>query len=137
VRGGYLGHSESYWREDEQIFWAKGGELRGESPQRIAFLRRVIEEAPGGVLEPVGLDYDAPSAGVAGEYYLVFLGAGHQPASRQYRLPPGRRYRVDVIDTWNMTIETLPNTVEGECTIALPARELLALRLVAVDENRD
>ena len=135
VRGGYLGHSESYWRSDERIFWAKGGELRGESPPRIAFLRALIEEAPGGVLEPVDLDYDAPGAGVVGEYYLVYLGGGHQPRSRHYRLPPGRRYRVDVIDTWNMTMESLPGTVEDECTIELPAREFMALRLVAVDQD--
>ena len=53
TRGGYAGHGETYYRDDEQIWWAKGGELTGDSPARIAFLRRVIEESPGGVLDPV------------------------------------------------------------------------------------
>jgi hypothetical protein len=132
LRGGYLGHGETYWREDEQIWWAKGGALVGESPARIAFLREIVAAAPGGVLEPVPLDYEAPSAGVAGEYYLVYVGGGRQPRSRSLRLPPGRVYRVEVIDTWNMTIETLPGTVAGTCTVPLPGREFMALRLTAV-----
>lgn len=48
------------------------------------------------------------------------------------RLPEGRRYTVDVLDTWGMTIERLPETVEGSATIPLPARQFMALRFIAV-----
>jgi hypothetical protein len=48
-------------------------------------------------------------------------------------LPPGSAYRVEVIDTWDMTIESRPGTVQGECTVPLPGREFMAIRLTAVD----
>jgi Domain of unknown function (DUF5605) len=135
LRGGYLSHGETYRREDEQIWWANGGELVGESPARVAFLRGVIATAPGGMLEPVSLDYDVPSAGVAGDYYLIYVGGGRQPRSHVLRLPPGRAYRVEVIDTWNMTIQAVPGTFEGTCTVPLPGLEFIALRLTAVDDG--
>ena len=38
--------------EKDVVFWAKGGKLRGQSPERIAFLKSVIESLPG-PLEPM------------------------------------------------------------------------------------
>jgi tetrahydromethanopterin S-methyltransferase subunit B len=38
--------------ENEVLWWAKGSILKGESPKRIAFLRKLVEELPGS-LEPV------------------------------------------------------------------------------------
>jgi len=45
--GAYCTHGETFLSEDEVIWWAKGGELKGESSQRIAFLRSIIESVPG------------------------------------------------------------------------------------------
>jgi hypothetical protein len=132
LRGGYVGHGETYHREDEQIWWAKGGELTGESPARIGFLRKVIEEAPGGFLEPISSNQGFPIAGRPGEYYLEFYGFG-QPLFRDLTLPPGRAYRADVIDTWNMTIDPLPGTYAGACRVPLPGHDFIALRMTAVD----
>lgn len=53
VRGGYVGHGETYYNEKEVLWWSKGGELTGTSPERIAFLRRIIEQSPGGILNPL------------------------------------------------------------------------------------
>lgn len=52
--GGYCTHGETFHREDEVLWWAKGGTLHGQSPARIAFLRSVLESLPGGGLEYVG-----------------------------------------------------------------------------------
>lgn len=134
LRGGYVGHSEAYYREDEQIWWAKGGELIGESPARIGFLRRIIEEAPGGVLEPISSQQGFPVAGIPNEYYLEYYGF-RQPIFRNVLLPPGRSYRLDVIDTWNMTVETLPGKYAGEFRIELPGREFIALRMTVIDSD--
>ncbi|MBL7493345.1 DUF5605 domain-containing protein [Frankia sp. AgB1.9] len=131
VRGGYVGHGETYYRDDEQIWWAKGGLLTGESPARIQFLRRIIEEAPGGVLEPLARG-DAPQAGIAGEFYLTYFGF-NRPYFYDATLPAGKEYRVDVIDTWNMTIDPLPATYRDRVRVDLPSREYLAVRVVAVD----
>ena len=39
TRGGYAGHGECYAHPEDLIWWAKGGDLRGESWKRIGFLR--------------------------------------------------------------------------------------------------
>lgn len=46
-RGGYCTHGETFHREDEVLWWAKGGKLYGESAPRIAFLRELLESLPG------------------------------------------------------------------------------------------
>ncbi|GLQ54308.1 DUF5060 domain-containing protein [Devosia nitrariae] len=53
VNGGYVTHGETYYNEDETLWWAKGGRLTGESVQRIAYLKRILEEAPDEGLDPV------------------------------------------------------------------------------------
>ena len=47
VLGGYCTHGEVFENEEEVLWWAKGGTLKGESPARIAFLRSIVEELPG------------------------------------------------------------------------------------------
>ena len=46
-RGGFCTHGETFHREDEVLWWAKGGKLYGESAPRIAFLRELLESLPG------------------------------------------------------------------------------------------
>ena len=47
--GAYCTHGETFLDENEVLWWAKGGVLKGESPERIAFLRKITEELPGPV----------------------------------------------------------------------------------------
>ncbi|MGL5928087.1 MAG: DUF5605 domain-containing protein [Dermatophilaceae bacterium] len=131
VRGGYVGHGETYYRDDEVIWWAKGGELSGSSPPRLEFLRRVIGEVPGGVIEPLPSEWDAPWAGVAGEHLLVYFGV-NRPRFRRFTLPDNTPFEVDVVDTWNLTVDTLPGTYSGSFVIPLPGRQYIAVRLRAV-----
>lgn len=49
--GGYITHGETFYREDEVLWWAKGGKLYGESPARFAFLKDIQYEIVG--LTPV------------------------------------------------------------------------------------
>jgi hypothetical protein len=131
LRGGYVGHGETYFAEDEEIFWAKGGTLRGTSPERIAFLARITAESPTGVLDPLPSEWDAPWGGVDGEYTIIYFGF-NRPRSRTVSLPPGQRVHVDVLDTWNTTVERLPGTFGGTFTVPLPARQYMALRMTRV-----
>ncbi|MGI6106344.1 MAG: DUF5605 domain-containing protein [Lachnospiraceae bacterium] len=56
VQGGYCTHGETFYPgEDEIVWWAKGGKLRGESPMRIAFLRKIVDRLPG-PLDPIVRD---------------------------------------------------------------------------------
>ena len=45
--GAYCTHGETFLSEDDILWWARGGRLKGESPKRIAFLREVMEGLPG------------------------------------------------------------------------------------------
>jgi hypothetical protein len=134
MAGGYATHGETYYREDDVLFWAKGGELHGESPARIAFLRSIIENSPTGRLEPLPSDFDAAHAGVEGRYQLIYFGGG-QPAFRGVRVPAGMRAHIDVIDTWNMTITTLPGEHVGDVRVDLPGRPYVAVRLRSVADT--
>ncbi|MCM3784580.1 DUF5605 domain-containing protein [Neobacillus mesonae] len=129
VRGGYVGHGETYMHPDEILWWAKGGELHGTSPERIAFLRRVMEEGPSEGLNPLQFEWDLPCAGVEDEYYLFYFGF-NQPTFREFLLKPGIKYNVEILDTWNMTIQKLEGTYEGTFRIDLPGRPYIAVRMI-------
>ena len=45
--GAYCTHGETFLSEDEILWWARGGRLKGESPDRIRFLREIMESLPG------------------------------------------------------------------------------------------
>ncbi|MFC9333215.1 DUF5605 domain-containing protein [Arthrobacter sp. NPDC057009] len=131
IRGGYVGHGETYVHPEDILWWAKGGELRGTSPDRIGFLRRILEESPGGHLEPLRGHWDVPSAGIKDRYELIYFGF-NQPTYRRFVKPQDQTFEIDVIDTWNMTVETLPGTFSGRFRIELPGRQFVAVRLRAV-----
>ena len=127
-RGAYVTHGETYLHPKDILWWSKGGVLHGESPKRIAFLRKILEEGPSEGLEPIDFGRGPICAGKEGEYYLVYFGI-YQPAFWILNLPKGRKYKIDVIDTWNMTITRLRNIFEGKCEVKLPGKPYIALRI--------
>lgn len=128
VRGGYVGHGETYLNDEEVLWWSKGGKLVGDSPARIGFLRRIMEEGPEEGLTPYNADWDVASAAILDHYYLYYYGF-NRPSYRLFNMTPGISYHVDVIDTWDMTITRLPETVEGSFRVDLPAKQYMAIRL--------
>ncbi len=115
ANGGYAGHGETYFDENDELWWGKGGVLRGESWKRIAFLRQIIEDAPAGGLSPeLGSEHSLfPgrsgrhfqkkfAGGFVDDYHLIYLGV-YQPKILIVPLK-SNDYKIDVIDTWNMTI---------------------------------
>jgi hypothetical protein len=145
VAGTYAGHGETYRRPDEILWWSKGGVLRGRSPARIAFLRKVLEEGPAEGLEPIDKWQDLHTAGKKGEYYLVYFGK-EKPTAWTVALPRAGlteplRLRVEVIDTWAMTVTPVEGVFEARpkdrylytCTdrptVPLPGKPYLALRI--------
>lgn len=128
IRGGYVGHGETYLHPDDILWWSKGGKLHGTSPERIGFLRCILEEGLSEGLNPLKSDWDLPCAGIPEQYYLYYFGF-NRPSFRHFHMNPGVQYRVDVIDTWNMTIQELLGTFEGSFRIELPGWQYMAVRL--------
>ncbi|MGF6823767.1 hypothetical protein M2317_002687 [Microbacterium sp. ZKA21] len=136
VRGGYVGHGETYLPEalgldDEILWWSKGGVLHGTSPDRIAFLEQLLAEAPEGVWDPLPGDWDVPWGGVDGRVRVGYFGF-NRPRFRSLLLAEGD-WTVEVIDTWNMTVDRLPGVHTGSLRVDLPGQQFMALRLTRVD----
>lgn len=136
VRGGYAGHGETYLSHDNRLWWSHGGILRGTSPERFKFLRRILAETPGCGLRPcTGLTPDGVAATVEGPmpvpYYLIYYGI-NRPSFKEFDLKDGRAYQVQVIDTWEMTIEDR-GIHQGRFRVDLPGKEYMAIRLNAAD----
>jgi hypothetical protein len=130
VRGGYASHGETLLNEADTLWWSHGGKLYGQSQERLKFLHDVLSDAPA--LNPLpSLDWDVPRGGVEGEYYLTYLGI-FRPKYRVFVLDPARRYSVDIIDTWNMTVTPVPGEFEGRFQIDLPGEQYLAVRARAI-----
>lgn len=118
IAGTYVGHGETYLHRDDLIWWSKGGVLRGQSPSRIAFLRKILDAGPAEGLEPIDKWQDPRTAGKRGEYYLVYFGK-ERPTEWQFELPAvgltgPMRFRVEVIDTWEMSITPVERVFEAK-----------------------
>lgn len=145
VAGTYGGHSE-FFEDERQVVWlAQGGELKGKSAPGLAFLKKILDEAPPEGLEPHDQWQDPRIAGKSGHYYLMYFGV-EKPTSWAidlYRngLQDGMQFKIEVIDTAAHTI----TPVEGVFTlkkkdrysftdrdgreVKLPGKPYMALRI--------
>jgi hypothetical protein len=139
TNGGFVGHGETYVTENplkfpeessDILWWSKGGHLKGGSPERIKFLREIIEAAPP-YLKPIPLFTWMPysAVGIEKEYYLCYLN-DDQPRSIVINLPDDSFFNVEIIDTWNLTITALQKKYSGRSMIELPAKPYIAVRIV-------
>ena len=74
---------------------------------------------------------EAEYAGEAGQGEAFLLYKDDQCCAKAFlRLPEAASYRVDVIDTWNMTRRTVLTGVSGETAVDLPGRPYMAVLAV-------
>lgn len=112
MRGGYAGHGETFLHPTDEIWWSKGGVLRGESWKRIGFLRDLIEADVKHGLTPFtypehSWEWTRVSGAYEGDVRFIYFGE-HQPCEWAIGLPmEDGDYEIDLIDTWNMTISPL------------------------------
>lgn len=74
VCGGYATHGETFYRQDEILWWGKGGTLQGKSVERIAFLRNLLESLQG-VARPALAQLTADPNGDTGNSGMGAFGA--------------------------------------------------------------
>jgi hypothetical protein len=137
--GAYPTHGDTFDNragDGETRWWAKGGTLPGKSVARIAFFRQIMEQAPVTEMSPIMESAGKPETltdnihifAKPGSYYLAYA-AGAGKAIR-LELPAGSRYKVELIDTWNMTLTPLPAAMPGEFSFTTAA-SYSALRVIA------
>jgi hypothetical protein len=152
VAGTYVGHGETYdtARTHAPGTWsARGGRLEGASAPRLAFLKSVMEAGPAPGFEPIDRTWDQHLGGQAGAYYLRYFG---QDAPDQWalalpkdELKGGERFRVDVLDTWAMTVTPVAGAFvmarrddyffydPRRPLVTLPSRPWMAVRVTRLD----
>lgn len=153
VSGCYASHGESFLIPSGSLHMVEGGRLLGRSPERLAFLRGILEDLRVPGLDPID-KWDDPAhvAGVARDQYVQYFGRS-APARWAFRLPQGSRgerlrvgdrFAVDVIDTWSMTVTPAGRTftltdvqrndayAAGDVPLDLPEGEAIALRITRV-----
>jgi len=125
MSGCYVGHSETYEHPEDLLWWSKGGVLRGESPQRIAWLEDFMAQAPPfHELQPLGDDQGRFVLAKPGAYYLVYC-PHRKPETIE--LVGTQPYKMDIIDPWTMTVTPGGTAHPGEFTVH-PARPDTAFR---------
>lgn len=155
--GTYVTHGECYLPKDpndnlDGLFWAKGGKFDGTSWPRVAFLRKIVEAGPGPLeLADIGRDNTTATAGEG--HYLIYFGK-QMSDSWLFNLPAkngsfkkpaaGTRFKVELIDTWAMTIQEYPQIFETAPEddyrlvdkqlkkVRLPLKPYMALRITAI-----
>jgi len=109
---------------------ADGGPMLGESPARIAFLRKIVEEMGEG-LEAVDGAYYRSAMGGGGKAILYYFDF-HRPENYPFPLPEGATYRAELIDPWAMTVTPVPGTFHGKSDITLSGRPYQAVRFMRI-----
>jgi hypothetical protein len=145
MAGCYVTHGETLLDADgafdenatPTLWWAHGGTLRGASPQRIGFLRKLVEDsAVASGSTRAGFEAQSPA------YYLnasvplretkdtaqiLYYFDVHQPIFYEFPLPEGR-FSAELIDPWEMKITPLPGIFSGKTKLKLAGRPYQALR---------
>lgn len=149
IAGTYVGHSETYRDIEGRSWLSNGGHMRGESAPRIAFLKDVVNNASLDGIEPIDRYYENYFGGKPGQYYLVYFGR-EQPNQWSFELPReglsnDMKFKVDVLDTWNMTVTPVEKVFtlklysgykfrdEYNTTVELPEQPYIALRIQRID----
>nr|WP_314465407.1 DUF4038 domain-containing protein [uncultured Clostridium sp.] len=170
TRGGYCTHGETFHREDEILWWAKGGVLYGQSMQRIAFLRNLLEMIPEDlhlkqknvfhmnpnddsgsnsnadksnpmVLSLLSLSEAERSDKIlnvipnvigSASYRLQYF--GRQCLSiMEFQVPENGKYRIEMIDVWEMKKIVLEEETAGKIKLKLPGKEGIALLVTRLE----
>lgn len=158
-RGGYCSHGETFHRDDEILWWAKGGKLYGKSSERIEFLKSIIYELPSDgkpkyreyfidpntkkldkeekygfkdivaslpVYQQKELVFTEPMILQGENFILRYMGKTAQ-AFVDMTTPNKDSYKIEIIDSWEMTREIVKTGVKGKIRLPLPEKEGIAV----------
>jgi len=155
--GGYATHGETYYNDEEVLWWAKGGRIYGESAERFAFLKAVLYEI--GALDLVTVESDMAilqnqgppnpvhkhiaavtardTTGTMGRLFANSVGGNKNyrliylgrscPCYQDIVLPENGSYNIEAIDIWEMTRTNINENVNGRIRLRLPGKEGIAV----------
>ncbi len=161
IGGAYVTHGECFVKDEHNdknytgwAYLATGGKFEGTCPSRIPFMRKILDSLPYPIrLADQSWDPNTASAG-PGQYFIYF--GAEKPASWTFNLPAknskwprlteGKKFKIDIIDTWNMTTTTCKDIFETKFnngryrlldkngkSIKLPKKANILLHIYQVD----
>lgn len=136
INGGYASHGETYVNVANTRWWAQGGLLEGKSIARIQFLKEIIYDLPENGLVEMNASptkWNRLNSVKLNDDYFLFYFEDRQHCERFIELPENKKYKIEIIDTWDMTIEELEGVFSGETRVPLPTKPYMALRVRSVD----
>ncbi|GAB2790434.1 DUF5605 domain-containing protein [Rhabdobacter roseus] len=126
LSGGYPTHGDTFVNDADDAtevrWWAKGGTLVGESPERIRYFRSIMEQAPVSEMTPAFTALGEPKKlatnlhvfAKPGAYYLAYVAEAGQPV--EVNLSGNAPYKMEIIDTWAMKITEQTTVKPGRFT---------------------
>ena len=125
MAGCYASHGETYVRPGGIQWWAAGGELVGQSPARLGFLKKVMTTLPYQEMEPSpGIVVNGTALAKPGQAYLFRFAKDTKkqffPSPYQVRLTGADRFDVQLIDPWCMKVYPLGVTTAGDYAFFMP-----------------
>lgn len=136
LRGGYATHGETYIdrpNTTRSIWWAHGGVLYGQSQQRIAFFKKLLDDEQFNYVVPYAVEgphWELAAGASADETKVLVYFGENQPEFEVFDfLPADKTYTVKLIDTWNMTVKDSDLIVNNQDMVQLPKAEGQALLL--------
>jgi len=132
LTGGYVTHGECYRKvkdkSDDVLWWGKGGKLKGKSPPRIAFFRKIMEDVPIVEMVPTLIKTDK-SRGNEGVCFVlakpghVYLGYTlNKGGLIRFNLTGNTDYKIELIDTWNIKVRDMGTAKPGIYTYKTTAK---------------
>jgi hypothetical protein len=151
VAGTYVGHGDYFFTDVEDTWTSFGGHMTGQSAPRLAFLKKVLDAGPAEGIDPIDKWQEPNVGGQPGRYYLIYFGHD-KPTSWAFKLyknglENGMHFKVDILDTWNMTVTPVPGEFvtrkdgsydfvdEQGRAVTLPGKEGIALRIQRVGSD--
>ncbi len=156
VGGAYVTHGECFCTQPEfytgHSFLATGGKFKGTCPQRIKFTLSILKAMPS-PLRLADPSWDINTASCGNGIYIRYFGK-ETPYEWHFELPirngrfgklkEGTKFKVEIIDTWNMTITEYPTifttkklnkyrlTDKDSQSVKLPSKPYQMLRITAL-----
>ncbi len=123
-RGCYVAaHGETFLDDNDVLWWSKGGVLKGESVERIRFIKKISESFPLAKLNPVSKGYWRKRGGCcAGDDFYLYYTGNTQSKYIEVELSDNCLYDVEIIDAWDMVVRKYDEKISGKCRINLPEK---------------
>ena len=128
MAGGYATHGEAYRIDDnsKDIFWSYGGDMHGQSPRRLKFMKQILESCPYQDMEPdlqksEGRDRFCLRKGA--ELYLYFQTPACKDKGNLFLGLPegdGGQFDIEVYDAWNCWLHTRLSSQAGVIGLDVP-----------------